>query len=145
MPSKLTLSTVSASCDELLNSHPPSMSPLPRSAGRQARNVMVDVAKGIGIVLVVYGHNPLTLEGVFEEIGWAVYSFHMPLFFIISGMYLESGLPFTKLLLNKWSALIKPYPMAAAILGAALVAGGYTSASKMIVATAYGMLTRVEN
>lgn len=41
----------------------------------------VDIAKGIGIILVVLGH--LSTKGQFFRT--IIYSFHMPLFFIISG------------------------------------------------------------
>lgn len=41
-----------------------------------------DVAKGLGILLVVFGH----IEYISEEMrGW-ISSFHMPLFFVVSGM-----------------------------------------------------------
>lgn len=45
----------------------------------------IDTAKGIGILLVVLGHN---LQGVPELTSW-IYTFHMPLFFIITG-YLDA-------------------------------------------------------
>ena len=41
----------------------------------------IDVAKGIGIILVVLGHT----YGIPAELLDIIYSFHMPLFFIISG------------------------------------------------------------
>lgn len=47
----------------------------------KVRTAYVDIAKGIGIILVVLGHTynvPATLYNT-------IYSFHMPLFFIISG------------------------------------------------------------
>ena len=46
------------------------------------RNDIVDIAKGIGIFLMVIGHTgiPLPLRI------W-IYSFHMPLFFFISGFF----------------------------------------------------------
>ncbi|MDF7806291.1 acyltransferase [Pontiellaceae bacterium B12219] len=48
-----------------------------------------DFIKGIAIVLMVYGH--LTMVGTFVDVqnlvtGW-IYSFHMPLFLIVSGMF----------------------------------------------------------
>lgn len=60
----------------------------------QHRLVWVDVAKGIGITLVVIGHagRGLTSAAVPDEkqilplIDVAIYAFHMPLFFIISGV-----------------------------------------------------------
>ena len=45
----------------------------------------IDAVKGIGILLVVLGHN---LQGVPSVTSW-IYSFHMPLFFIVTG-YLEA-------------------------------------------------------
>lgn len=44
------------------------------------RNVTIDIAKGLGIVLVVYGH--VVLSGTIHNI---IYLFHMSLFFFISG------------------------------------------------------------
>lgn len=40
----------------------------------------IDIAKGIGIILVILGHS-----GVNSEIKDFIYGFHMPLFFVISG------------------------------------------------------------
>ena len=45
------------------------------------RDVTIDIAKGIGIILVVFSH--LTFNGQMQRI--LVHSFNMPLFFIISG------------------------------------------------------------
>ncbi len=47
----------------------------------------IDIAKGIGIILVILGHliknyNNILFGGIHD---W-IYSFHMPLFFILSGM-----------------------------------------------------------
>lgn len=44
------------------------------------RNSSVDIIKGIGIILVIMGH---ISENLF--INRLIYSFHMPLFFILSG------------------------------------------------------------
>lgn len=43
---------------------------------------MFDIAKGIGIILVIIGHS-----GVPNPILHVIYSFHVPLFFIISGYF----------------------------------------------------------
>lgn len=61
------------------------------------RQVSPDLAKGIGIILVVIGH---TIRGLMKAnilpatekiilIDTAIYLFHMPLFFYISGLFLE--------------------------------------------------------
>ena len=47
------------------------------------RNITIDIARGIAIILVVVGHS-----GVENHIRNGVYFFHMPLFFFISGFVL---------------------------------------------------------
>lgn len=47
----------------------------------------IDVAKAIGILLVILGHCYYT--ATVPYLGAAIYSFHMPMFFIISGMFLK--------------------------------------------------------
>lgn len=57
----------------------------------------IDVAKGIGIILVVYGHvlrglvgSSVNINNIFFEINdKLIYGFHMPLFFILSGLFVE--------------------------------------------------------
>ena len=54
---------------------------LTRDADATENLEYIDVAKGIGILLVVLGHN---LQDLPLMTSW-IYSFHMPLFFAISG------------------------------------------------------------
>jgi fucose 4-O-acetylase-like acetyltransferase len=57
----------------------------------------VDTAKGLGIILVVLGHvlrglvagNLLTPTPVVEFLDAWIYAFHMPLFFVVSGLFLS--------------------------------------------------------
>lgn len=64
------------------------------SDGVQQRQTWIDVAKGIGIILVVYGHVARGLvnagipldHALFYFIDRTLYSFHMPLFFFLSGL-----------------------------------------------------------
>ncbi|CAN7729388.1 acyltransferase family protein [Pseudorhodoferax sp. LjRoot39] len=51
-----------------------------------ARSGLIDVCKAVGIVLVVWGHSP----GIPDLVGDLLYSFHMPLFFFISGYLLKT-------------------------------------------------------
>ena len=66
----------------------------------------IDVAKGIGMLLVIWAH--ILVEG---PINWFIYIFHMPLFFYISGMlytpekYKKVGV----LLSRRVRSLIVPY------------------------------------
>ena len=52
----------------------------------QNRYSHLDVAKGIGIILVFIGH----LLSHDSYIGLTIYSFHMPLFFIVSGVFAKT-------------------------------------------------------
>jgi fucose 4-O-acetylase-like acetyltransferase len=50
------------------------------------RLAWIDVAKGIGIILVVFGHVADSSDHAFmKPLMWFVFLFHMPLFFILSG------------------------------------------------------------
>jgi len=59
----------------------------------------VDIAKGIGILLVVLGHSTFINDTVLR---W-IFSFHMPLFFIISGILIS----FKNESLHNYKAIIK--------------------------------------
>lgn len=67
----------------------------------------IDVAKGLGILLVVLGHNrPLTEQ--LPTLHAAIYLFHMPLFFFLSGLTTPATLSSEKLF-KRIVGLIKPY------------------------------------
>ena len=86
----------------------------------QERNPWVDYAKAIGIILVVYGH---VARGVFnaglpmdEEryllVDSIIYSFHMPLFFFLSGLFFYDSLikrGRAGLLVNKVDTIVYPF------------------------------------
>jgi fucose 4-O-acetylase-like acetyltransferase len=68
------------------------------------RNVVVDELKGLGILLVILGHclpwdNPVRVF---------IYSFHMPLFFIVAGYFLKKT-TFRGQVTKDFSRLILPY------------------------------------
>jgi polysaccharide biosynthesis protein PslL len=67
----------------------------------------VDIAKGIGIILVVMGHNDFALISPFAH--KFIYSFHMPMFFFMSGMFLKPHLPFWSFLKNRFHRVLKPF------------------------------------
>jgi len=67
----------------------------------QNRIDWVDQVKGFAILLVVYGHNfPVTEQ--------FVYTFHMPLFFMVSGFFFPKYLNFN-LLQKRFKTLMVPY------------------------------------
>ncbi len=69
----------------------------------EERNREIDILKAIGIILMVFNH-----------VGWGIYvhtyiqSFHMPLFFIVSG-YLYIKRPLKDVILKRAKTLLLPY------------------------------------
>ena len=67
----------------------------------------IDIARGIGILLVVLGHNDF---GYISPFGYKlIYSFHMPLFFFLSGYFLNVAIPFWDYFKKRFNSLLKPY------------------------------------
>jgi fucose 4-O-acetylase-like acetyltransferase len=84
------------------------------------RELWVDYAKAIGIILVVYGHVARGLhkaglpmsEYWFSLVDSIIYSFHMPLFFFLSGLFFYDALIKRKtsgLIVSKLETVIYPY------------------------------------
>lgn len=71
------------------------------------RVAWIDIAKGIGIILVVLGHNVNTGSSLFNYI----YFFHMPLFFFLSGYLFKSEKypNVRKFVVDKFKKLLIPY------------------------------------
>lgn len=67
----------------------------------------IDIARGIGILLVVMGHNDFALISPFAY--QVIYSFHMPLFFFLSGYFLDASIPFLDFIRKRFHSLLKPY------------------------------------
>ena len=67
----------------------------------------LDIAKGIGILLVVLGHNDFEVISLFAQ--RLIYSFHMPLFFFLSGYFINTAVPFFDFFKKRFNALMKPY------------------------------------
>lgn len=74
----------------------------------QNRIIWIDLLKGLGIVLLILGHTPNIPESVHSFI----YSFHMPLFFLISGFLwndINLKITISKWVKRKFRSLIFPY------------------------------------
>lgn len=67
----------------------------------------IDIARGLGILLVVMGHNDFGYISPFAY--KVIYSFHMPLFFFLSGYFLNASIPFFDYFKKRFSSLLKPY------------------------------------
>jgi acyltransferase len=64
----------------------------------------VDIARGLGILLVVLGHCSVS-----KTLAIIIYAFHMPFFFLISGTLYSNRKPFPSFFLDKARRLLLPY------------------------------------
>lgn len=63
----------------------------------------IDMAKGLGILAVILGHCHL------PDKAWnAIYSWHLPIFFLISGYFYKKR-SFLDLVKVKFNSILKPY------------------------------------
>jgi fucose 4-O-acetylase-like acetyltransferase len=100
------------------------------STGAPARETLWDYARGIGILLVVYGHvlRGLDTGGIVPDDHWtmvsdyAIYTFHMPLFFLLAGMNAAKGLARGGFLRSKVTTIIYPYLLWSLVQGLVQVA-----------------------
>jgi fucose 4-O-acetylase-like acetyltransferase len=99
-----------------------------------SRGLSLDVAKGLGIILVVIGHAWRGLDSagmignpdLFRVIDTLIYNFHMPLFFLLSGMTFEAWAlkrptpeaAFSRVTRLLWPLVLWSYLFAAARLAA---------------------------
>ena len=109
------------------------------------RNALFDYAKGIGILLVVYGHVARGLlnaglpmdRRLYGLIDSVIYSFHMPLFFFLSGMLFLTSMArqgTRKLIENKFKVIFYPYIVWSLIQGSLeLMFAGYTNSNVTLV------------
>ena len=67
----------------------------------------LDIARGIGILLVVLGHNDFEVISVFAR--QIIYSFHIPLFFFLSGYFIDTSIPFFDFFKKRFNGVLKPF------------------------------------
>jgi fucose 4-O-acetylase-like acetyltransferase len=105
------------------------------------RSNMVDIVKGIAILLVVYGH---TAQGLVHRGWWAgpraaysrtlIYSFHMPAFFFVAGLFVLGSIAKRgnkRFAVDKLKTILYPYVLFA-IINAAIepLIGRFKSGTK---------------
>lgn len=66
----------------------------------------IDIAKGIGILLVVMGHNDMNFYH--PLLHRFIYAFHMALFFFLSGVFFKTERKFSEIFKRRFNSLIKP-------------------------------------
>ncbi len=67
----------------------------------------IDIARGIGILLVALGHSDFAQLSPFAY--QVVYSFHVPLFFFLSGYFTDASIGFGEFVQKRFNAVLKPY------------------------------------
>lgn len=99
----------------------------------------MDIARGIGILLVVLGHNDF--EALSLYVHQVIYSFHIPLFFFLSGYFINTTIPFFEFFKKRFSSLLKPYFFTIFLIYFVSVSFekmGFTMAITRIVKSLYG-------
>ena len=107
------------------------------------RNASIDIAKGIGIILVVFGHNWIIAHD-HGELFRIIFSFHMPLFFFLSGAVLHHDTAFKDFLAFKIDALLKPFFVVLAAWGLARIVLSGIDARTYLLGMLYGTGNTIE-
>jgi fucose 4-O-acetylase-like acetyltransferase len=107
----------------------------------QKRIDWIDYLRGIAIILVVYHHvrvgierSAITVPSFLVQINMIFYSFRMPLFFILSGIFIQKLLnkhQFSEIVGKKFNLLIYPYIIWAFMqVSLQIVMGEFTNANR---------------
>lgn len=100
----------------------------------------IDVAKGIAILCIILGHMGM------NEINRVVFTFHVPIFFIITGYFTSKKLPVKEFVLTKARTLLVPYFLTCIVMSGLAIAinllqGGMETKKTILewmIATLYG-------
>ena len=110
--------------------------PLTAAAKPSSRDVTIDVARGIAIVLVVLGHNP-ALAGAAPGFVDALFLFHVPLFFLLSGL-VQPSLSMSAAVSKLAHRLLLPFLIAALSVGALKLMTRGGSVEHLLAGIAWG-------
>ncbi len=103
------------------------------------RLIHVDVARGLSILLVVLGHNWIVLHDT-GELYRIIYSFHIPLFLLLSGVFFNSATSFRRTVWTRVDTLLKPYfvTLLAVAIQQSWLVGKTTPFPELLSAILYG-------
>jgi fucose 4-O-acetylase-like acetyltransferase len=115
---------------------------LTAEASPRTRDLSMDVAKGFGIILVVIGHAWRGLESagmignawLFGLIDRLIYNFHMPLFFLLSGITFQGWAlrrPVAEAAFSRVTRLLWPLVLWTYLFTAARLAAGETANTQL--------------
>lgn len=71
----------------------------------------IDIARGIAILMVVFGHSEIVTHSFITQgkLFKVIFSFHLPLFFFLSGLFFKPKLGLKVLVVQRGGVLLKPY------------------------------------
>lgn len=105
----------------------------------------LDIARGIGILLVVLGHNDFAaISPFFHQV---IYSFHIPLFFFLSGYFINTSFSFFEYSKKRFHTVLKPYWFAIALIYFASVSFekmGFQTALLRVAKALYGSIDYID-
>lgn len=110
-----------------------------------ARLRFVDVAKGMSIVLVAFGHSRLLpMNAHAADLNRMLALFRTPFFFFLSGLFFASAKPLGTLVREKSDALLKPYVVTLGAVALVRAVVGDASLSASALRMAYGVGTSID-
>lgn len=95
----------------------------------------IDYAKGFAILCVLLGH--MEISPILKH---SIYSFHMPLFFILSGYFLRKGIPDKDSIKKNFQALLVPYLVVAGGMCVWQLFSNYDAFTKLETSTLASLL-----
>jgi fucose 4-O-acetylase-like acetyltransferase len=113
-------------------------SPSPETTTPKPRLAMIDIAKGLGILLIVLGHNRIFAN---NEVGYADFlrSFRLPFFFFVSGVTFSiANRSWQQLAVARADAWLKPFAMAVLISGALKILVGKAAIESVLLGLLFG-------
>ncbi len=81
------------------------------------RSEIIDVAKGLCITLVVFGHNPYMGLPENEHFSMLFSSFRVPFFFFLAGVFLKESVNIKYFFMSRADSLLKPFFVVLILLG----------------------------
>lgn len=103
------------------------------------RLAMIDIAKGLGILLVVLGHNRIFFDLEPNRFGDFLGAFRLPFFFFVSGVTFSIvRRTVADVAIQRADAWLKPFAMAALIGGALKLMVGKVTVESVLLGLVYG-------
>jgi fucose 4-O-acetylase-like acetyltransferase len=106
--------------------------------GENPRLAMIDIAKGLGILLIVLGHNQ---SFAIHQSDWAGFlsSFRLPFFFFMSGVtFSVADRSWTNVAISRADAWLKPFAVVTILSGLLNLMSGKATGESILLALVFG-------